>query len=346
MSSDADAGDPGTAPATVLAMLSAMRSLGLDVDALCTAAGIAEATLAARTEPVPLEELVPIWREAARQFGRGTLGLHVGTAMPLGTLLDYLAGSSATLRAALGQIARYLGLVTHNVKWVLGPRQLDGLTTFEERPTYQPVAIQPHLREFGVAVTVSRLVEWFDRRPREVWLPHAPQGPIEEYERVLGCAVRFERDATALRFDDETLEAPARRHDPQLFRLLESHAQRVLEETAGAATPTSTSTSTSTFRERVRRAVVERLREGEPGMAGVAQALATSERSLQRKLQAEGVSFRDVVDEARHKLAVVYLGDRTLSLTDVACLLGYSEGAAFTRAYKRWTGSAPSLARR
>ena len=81
-------------------------------------------------------------------------------------------------------------------------------------------------------------------------------------------------------------------------------------------------------------------------MEGVAQALATSERSLQRKLQAEGVSFRDVVDEARHKLAIVYLGDRTLSLTDVACLLGYSEGAAFTRAYKRWTGTAPSLARR
>ena len=96
--------------------------------------------------------------------------------------------------------------------------------------------------------------------------------------------------------------------------------------------------ATATFRERVRRAVVERLREGEPSIAGVAQALATSERSLQRKLQAEGVSFRDVVDEARHKLAVVYLGDRTLSLTDVACLLGYSEAAAFTRAYKRWTG--------
>ena len=57
---------------------------------------------------------------------------------------------------------------------------------------------------------------------------------------------------------------------------------------------------------------------------------------------AEGVSFRDVVDEARHKLAVVYLGDRTLSLPDVACLLGYSEGAAFTRAFKRWTGTAPS----
>jgi AraC-like DNA-binding protein len=92
--------------------------------------------------------------------------------------------------------------------------------------------------------------------------------------------------------------------------------------------------------------VVQRLREGEPGMASVAEALATSERSLQRKLQTEGVSFRDVVDEARHKLALLYLGDQSLSMLDVACLLGYSEAAAFTRAFKRWTGSAPSLARR
>jgi AraC-like DNA-binding protein len=88
-----------------------------------------------------------------------------------------------------------------------------------------------------------------------------------------------------------------------------------------------------------------RLREGEPGISSVAEALATSERSLQRRLQAEGSSFRDVVDEARHKLALPYLGDPNLSLTDVAYLLGYSEGAAFTRAFKRWTGLAPSMAR-
>ena len=92
--------------------------------------------------------------------------------------------------------------MTRNVTWVLGPREPDGLTMFEERPTYQPAAIAPHLRELGVAVTVSRLVAWFDRRPREVWLPHPAQGPVGEYERVLGCAALFERDLTALRFDD------------------------------------------------------------------------------------------------------------------------------------------------
>jgi AraC-like DNA-binding protein len=336
MSSDDSAGEPGTAAASVRAMLAAMRSLGLDVDRICAEAGMSQLALAARTDSLLLVELVPVWRAAVSQFGRGTLGLHVAAAIPPGTLLDYLAGGSPDLRAALGQIARYIGLATSNVQWAIGPRDADGLTTFEEQATYAPDAIPPALREFGVAMCASRLREWFDRRPRAAWFTHAARGPAEEYQQILGCPVLFERDRIALRFDDDALAAPARRHDPQLFRLLESHAERVLAET-----PT-----TASFRERVRHAVVRRLRDGEPGISGVAEALATSERSLQRKLQAEGVSFRDVVDEARHKLAVVYLGDQSLSMTDIACLLGYSEGAAFTRAFKRWTGQAPSHARR
>ncbi len=332
MSSADVSGEPGSAPGAVLAMLAAMRSVGLDVDAVCAAAGISEAALAKRTEYLAPAELAPIWRVAIKQFGRGTLGLHVGTAFPKGNLLDYLASTSPTLRAALGQIARYIGLDSQNVRWVLGAREADGLTMFEQQAVDNAAVIPPQLWDFSIAIAASRVRDCFDRRPREVWFAHAPLGPADEYEQVLGCPVRFERDRTGLRFDDEALEAPARDHDPNLFRLLESHAARVLAETPAAAT----------LRERVRNAVVQRLRDGEPGIGNIAEALAMSERSLQRKLQTEGVSFRDVVDEARHKLALVYLGDVSLSMTDVACLLGYAEGAAFTRAFKRWTGRAPS----
>jgi len=329
-------GEPGTSPTAVLGMLAAMRSLGLDVATLCAAGGFAEAALAERTVPLPLHELVPVWRLATKQFGRATLGLHVGTAVPQGTLLEYLAAASPTLRAGLGQVARYIGLATRNVRWVVGAKDPDGLTAFEEHAAVAQAAIPPQLTEFGVALVTSRVKLWFGQKPREIGFVHEAQGPADEYQRLLGCPVRFGRERTALRFDDAALEAAAQRHDPSLFRLLEAHAEKVLAEMP----------ATATLRERVRREVVRQLREGEPNIANVAAALATSERSLQRKLQTEGVSFRDVVDEARHKLAVVYLGDHTLSLSDVACLLGYSEGAAFTRAFKRWTGSAPSQVRR
>jgi Helix-turn-helix domain len=52
-------------------------------------------------------------------------------------------------------------------------------------------------------------------------------------------------------------------------------------------------------------------------------------------------SFREVVDDARKQLAVGYLGDRRLAVSEVAYLLGYSEAGAFVRAFKRWTGKTP-----
>jgi AraC-like DNA-binding protein len=335
MAIDDDAGEPGTSPFVVTGMLKAMRSLGLNVAGICAAAGVSEAALAERTDPMLIEEVAPLWLAALKEFGRGTLGLHVGAAMPQETLLEYVAGSSPNLRTALGQIARYIALATRNVRWVIGTREADGLTTFEEEATFAPATIPTSLREFGLALTTSRIKGWFGRTPGEVLLAHPAQGPAEEYRQVFGCPVRFDQGRMALRFDDAALDAPASRHDPQLFRILESHAAKVLAETP----------LTASLRDRVRREVIQRLKEGEPGIEDIARALATSERSLQRKLQAEGISFRDVVDEARHKLAIVYLADRKLSMTDVACLLGYSEAAAFTRAFKRWTGRAPSQAR-
>jgi len=115
---------------------------------------------------------------------------------------------------------------------------------FEQQAIDDAGVIPPQLWDFSVAIAASRVRDRFDRRPREVWLSYAPLGPAAEYDQVLGCPVRFERDRTGLRFDDEALEAPARDHDPNLFRLLESHAARVLAETPTAVT----------LRERVRNA--------------------------------------------------------------------------------------------
>ena len=145
--------------------------------------------------------------------------------MPQETLLEYVAGASPNLRAALGQIARYIGLATRNVSWVVGAREADGLTTFEEQATFAPDAIpvaaarvRPRAHDQPDQRTGST-----GRRARSGSRTR-PRARVDEYQEVLGCPVRFERDRMALRFDDEALAAPASRHDPHLFRILESHA--------------------------------------------------------------------------------------------------------------------------
>src|SRR6185436_2548480 len=98
---------------------------------------------------------------------------------------------------------------------------------------------------------------------------------------------------------EELLALPCRGHDPNLFRIVRAHAEHLLEREV----------QDSSVRAQVRRVVVGLVAQGEPEMAPVARALATSERSLQRRLQEEGTSFRAVVDDARKELAVGYLGD-------------------------------------
>ena len=95
----------------------------------------------------------------------------------------------------------------------------------------------------------------------------------------------------------------------------------------------------------VRRAVAESLRDGEPSLARVAKKLAMSPRTLQRQLNEQGVMFKNLVNDTRRRFALIYLRDRRNALTEIAFLLGDSDASAFNRAFKRWTGLAPSAYR-
>ncbi|HET8735254.1 MAG TPA: AraC family transcriptional regulator [Pricia sp.] len=75
----------------------------------------------------------------------------------------------------------------------------------------------------------------------------------------------------------------------------------------------------------------------------VAANFNLSSRNLQRKLKEEGSSFKEIVDEVRKELAMHYLKDKNNQIKDVAYSLGYNESSAFVRAFKRWTGTTPSL---
>ncbi|MET0595868.1 MAG: AraC family transcriptional regulator ligand-binding domain-containing protein [Polyangiaceae bacterium] len=326
----------GPSPAAVLHLLDGMRAVGIDVDALCVDAGLDPEALAARVNHLHLGEVAPLWNLAAERFGRPTVGLHVGAAMPPGNIVDYLALASPTLRASLTQIARYYGLIGRHAQWVLRTLPDDKLTLLEHLAEFGSGNVAAYMRELSVAILAVRMRNWGASPPLAVWLPHAPLGPLEEYRRVLQCDVRFESPRSGVVIDDAILDAPREGSDPRLANLLQAHADTLLARVPAEAT----------FAQQVRGAVVAELREGEPDIAKVARRLATSARSLQRRLQEEGSSFRGMVDATRHELADVYLGEKHLSIADIAYLLGYSEPPAFIRAYKRWTGRTPSSADR
>lgn len=96
------------------------------------------------------------------------------------------------------------------------------------------------------------------------------------------------------------------------------------------------------FRKEVEDAIAPLLGAGEVGIDRVARELGMSRQTLYRRLKAEGVTFEDVLEAKRRSLAVRYLGISRLSVKAAAYKLGFSDPAAFSRAFKRWTGVSPS----
>jgi AraC-like DNA-binding protein len=87
------------------------------------------------------------------------------------------------------------------------------------------------------------------------------------------------------------------------------------------------------------------LPHGQAQRGHVAKRLAMSTRTLARRLADEGTTFEDVIDELRRSLAMQYIKTPSLSLSQMAWLLGYEGSASFNHAFRRWTGAPPSAAR-
>lgn len=97
---------------------------------------------------------------------------------------------------------------------------------------------------------------------------------------------------------------------------------------------------------RVRRLLIEILARGGATAKGVSRELGMSERTLHRRLSDEGSSFRSILDRVRRDVATTLLRDKAIAIAEIAFILGYSEPAAFSRSFRRWTGQTPLTVRR
>jgi len=152
-----------------------------------------------------------------------------------------------------------------------------------------------------------------------------------EYDRVFGLPLFFGSHMNAFVIDEALLNIKLPRTNPYLSEVLSAHAEELLKNL-------ESSKSTSG---RVEGLLIPILHTGEANMNLAARKLGLSRQTLFRRLKAEGVTFEKVLDELRHKLALRYLNGNKVSVSETAYLVGFSEPAAFSRAFKRWTGASP-----
>lgn len=279
-----------------------------------------------------------LWHEAARITADPLFGLHAAELIEPGAfdVLEYAVRTAPTLREAYGRLARY-NRIEHDAA-VFSVHHAPPTTRIEH--AFPGASQEPsrHAVEFTFASHIVIGSQMIGRafHPRAVEFRHGPAAALEMYEQVFGVAPSFDLPVNAMTWDDAILDAPVAA-DPALSSILTRHADAVL-----AARPATSKTWSDAVHDHLSR----KLGSDEVTLASMARQLKLSPRSLQRRLSDEHTSFDEILDDLRQALAMRYLADPALTVTEIAYLLGYSEPSPFHRAVRRWTGSTPNVLRR
>jgi AraC-like DNA-binding protein len=246
-----------------------------------------------------------------------------------------VVASSGTVGQALQHAARYTSMVNEGIA-LRYLEQPDVVAKIEY------VGISRHLDrhqiEFAVVLLVRtlRMMTGLRVTPTAVRLTHVRSRVEPELQEFFGGNVTFGAPADEIVFAAPVKDLPVLSADYHLNRLLveyceEAIAYRLLNR--------------GSFRSRVENIIVPLLPHGKAHAGEIARRLGMSQRTLARKLSAEGLSFSEVLDRLRADLARRYIADERISISEITWLLGYNEPSSFTHAFRRWTGMAPRQAR-
>jgi AraC-like DNA-binding protein len=318
-------------------MLSALRAMNADVDAIVSSVGLSLEKLQQPDTRIPIETGVALAFAAAQATGDEALGLHLAERYTPGVfgVLDYLGHSSSTLGGAIQHLCRYNRLLQDAVETSLEIK--DNRAIVSQR-AFGGLVIPAGIVENAIAnlIVIGRELTGTPLIPIEVHFRHSEPSYSSEYTRLFRTKVRFEAELDGVILPVEALDLPLPNADPQLCSILDSHARLLLKELPRVARVS----------QRVRELIAAALKEGAPTADAIAQKLEMSERTLRRRLHEDGTTYEDLLDGLRRALSERYLEEPKLSTEEVALMLGYSELSTFGRAFRRWHGITPAQYRR
>ncbi len=325
--------EPITVSVSVLAqMFLYLRSLNVDVDAFLHSLGVDPASVQAPDARVPVETYLFIQESAAKLVDDPCFGLHMGEFAEAGSwsILGYLMMNCRTLGEAFEKSGRYSRIIGNLIeaRAELGPTTV---TAVFFTPPHAP-AMSRHCFDstFASSVRMMRTLTGQPLNPRAVAFIYPEPSARAEYDRVFGCPVRFGQKHNALTLDLSLANTPIRLANPALLEHFEKYAQDFL---AQLERPDATTRA-------VTRLILARLDDEALSLDTVAREMAVSPRTLQNRLEAEGVVFSDLLRDIRQRLAQQYLR-QNYSVEQITYLLGFSEPSVFRKAFKKWSGVTP-----
>ncbi|NSL89840.1 AraC family transcriptional regulator [Chitinophaga sp. Mgbs1] len=311
-----------------------------DVDAaqLCKLAGISLTALKKQSAPaITRSQLDALWLSASRLTGDPLFGLHFAEAAKPAALgvVGEIVQTSATVGEALTHAAALTHLVTDQCRLEIHRTAKNFSVRFVPVTDYgdAPPTTFKLLVEFLMVMVIHEVSGLMLEKimPSAVRLPYATPDPAA-YERVFRCKPVKRAGEYVLVFDIRYWDEPILSANYELQSLLLKKTGKLQHKTD----------KPQSLEVRVYNHLLANSYLGIISLEEMAANFNLSPRSLQRKLQEEGVKYQDIADSVRKSLALYYISSGNYAMKDISYMLGYNELSAFTRAFKRWTGSSPA----
>jgi AraC-like DNA-binding protein len=320
-------------------VLGALRYSGADVPTVLAQVGMDAKIAFAPNARVPLEQLFAIWRAAVDVTRDPALGVHlskitvtdplstVSWPMPL-SLFEHMGMFCSTPVESVKVCNRYLRLLRDGVHIdveIDGKRAVFRIDLLTEQPT----AMADY--DCAIIVNTARRVLKRELAVDEVWFTRETPADVTPYEAHFRAPLRFGAPFNAMICRAEELARPLPTANAIIRAHLERQAQSLLAELPAI----------DVFEDKVSAQIRSELPSGNTNASVIAEKLGVSARTLHRRLQQEGTSYQDLLDNVRLRLSIGYL-ESGKSISQVALLVGFAQASTFHRAFKSWTGETPA----
>jgi AraC-like DNA-binding protein len=309
-----------------------LEAAGLDIHALFEEARLELTSLSDADARFPTEGISLLWQLAVTRSDNPAIGLANSSVVKPGSfdVVVYAMMSSANLHGTLERAVRYVDILSDAATLTIADDREGHRLILELFGGKHPVPRQRFEFDLMTILSFCRWVTNRDLRPLAFELRFPPPADPQPYQDAFKCPLRFNAPVNALLFARADITLPLPTAHPELAEMHERIASEHLQRLDPAQTC-----------HRVRAVIIRHLPDGEPQRPRIATILGMSERTLHRRLAAEGTSFQRLLDDTRRELAQHYLGQRNLSLADIAYLLGFTDQSSFFRASRRWFGTSP-----
>ncbi|MFD1144730.1 AraC family transcriptional regulator ligand-binding domain-containing protein [Larkinella insperata] len=319
----------------VLGLLAYAAHKDVDPERLCNLSSIDLQVLKGKgKELITPKQLSDLWLNAVHLTNDPLLGLHFGESLQLAALgsVGQLVQSCATVGEALTHACGAIRLITDLFSMEVSHSDRSFTIHFVPDSDKERGFVLRQMMELFMAFTLHEADGLILKkiRPQAVCIPYNLSKP-EEYERVLRVKAIRKSGDYSLEFESRYWNEPILTANYELQNLL---LKKVSEQNRDFE-------NAKALKERISSYLLTNAYLGIPTLEQMAANFNTSPRSLQRKLQEEGVTYQQVADAIRKSLAINYLSSGSYPVKEISYILGYNELSAFSRAFKRWTGTTP-----